>query len=149
MWNKLYDDTLNEILAEAGSSLTVKAGASDVKAVLAYKQWAEGWLTQTYFNKTASTQASEIHNFLKTLFDDDKNISAENKAYLSSVNFITSEIDKSASLFLTDDSKDAKTSKSSLLNKESMQKLCELGSTVPNIIKEKSETLGYTFNLTS
>ena len=40
MWNKLYDDTLNEILAEAGSSLTVKAGASNVKAVLAYKQWA-------------------------------------------------------------------------------------------------------------
>ena len=65
------------------------------------------------------------------------------------MNFITSEIDNSASLFLTDDNKDAETSKSSLLNKENMQKLCELGSNVPNIIKDKSETLGYTFNLTS
>ena len=40
MWNKLYDKTLNEILAEAGSSLNIKADASNVKAVLAYKQWA-------------------------------------------------------------------------------------------------------------
>ena len=37
MWNKLYDDTLNEILVDAGSSLNVKASASDIKAVLAYK----------------------------------------------------------------------------------------------------------------
>ena len=69
MWNKLYDDTLNEILATTGSSMTIKAGQSDVKAVLAYKQWAEGWLPQTYYNgsdsvkqiKTAITQPPEIH----------------------------------------------------------------------------------------
>lgn len=54
-----------------------------------------------------------------------------------------------ASLFKIDESEDAKTPISSLLNKDNMKKLCELGLTVPNIMKDEKQTLGKTFNLTS
>ena len=65
------------------------------------------------------------------------------------MNFNTNKVDNSASLFKIDESEGTQTPESSLLNKSNMQKLCELGLTVPNIIKDKNETLGKTFNLTS
>ena len=65
------------------------------------------------------------------------------------MNFTIDKVDNSASLLKIDESEDAKTPISSLLNKDNMKKLCDLGLTVPNIMKDENQTLGKTFNLTT